>query len=107
MKTLRHIPLELVFWVLALVMLATATPVEPGHVHYFTLCPLANMGFDWCPGCGIGRSITHLFHGNVGASIAQHWFGIPALAIIVWRIAVLIILTINNKIFKLKGERYV
>lgn len=107
MKTLGHIPLELVFWVLALVMLATAAPVEPGHVHHFTLCPLANMGFDWCPGCGIGRSITQLFHGNVSASIAHHWFGIPALVIILCRIVALIKLRITNKIFKLKGKRYV
>lgn len=107
MKTLSHIPLELCFWVLALILLATAVPVEPGHVHHFTLCPLANMGFDWCPGCGIGRSITQLFHGNVGASLEHHWFGIPALVIIVWRIVELIRLRIDNKIFKLKRKRYV
>ena len=107
MKTLSHISLELVFWILALVLLATATPVELGQVHHFTLCPLANMGFDWCPGCGIGRSITQLFHGNVSASIGQHWFGIPALAIILYRIVVLIKLSIANKIVKLKGKRYV
>lgn len=107
MKTLSHIPLELGFWVLALVMLATAAPVEPGHAQHFTLCPLANMGFDWCPGCGIGRSITQLFHGNVAASIGQHWFGIPALGIILWRIVVLIKLAIGNRGFKIKRERYV
>jgi len=107
MKTLRQIPLELLFWILALVMLATATPVGHHEAHHFTLCPVANMGFDWCPGCGIGRSITHLFHGNIAASLEQHWFGIPALGILVWRIVVLIRLTIENKIFKLKRERYV
>ena len=107
MKTLSHIPLELVFWIVGVLALATASPVENGHGHHFTLCPIANMGFDWCPGCGIGRSITQLFHGNVKESIAQHWFGIPALSIILWRIVVLIRLKIDYKAFKLKRERYV
>ena len=82
MKYIKSFPIELLFWVLALVLLATANP----HEHHFTLCPLANLGFDWCPGCGLGRSITALFHGNVNASFAQHWLGIPAVLLIANRI---------------------
>lgn len=82
MKNIKSVPLELVFWVLALVLLATADP----HAHHFSLCPLANLGVTWCPGCGLGRSIISLFHGDVNASLTQHWFGIPALLTICYRI---------------------
>ena len=82
MKYIKSFPIELAFWLVALVLLAIANPTE----HHFTLCPLANLGFDWCPGCGLGRSITALFHGDINASFAQHWFGIPALLLIAYRI---------------------
>ena len=82
MKHLRVISLELVFWILALTLLATANP----HEHHFTLCPLANLGFGWCPGCGLGRSITAIFNADLNASFRCHWFGVPALLIILHRI---------------------
>jgi len=82
MKYIKSFPIELTFWSLALVLLATANP----HEHHFSLCPLANLGITWCPGCGLGRSITALFHGDVSASFSHHWFGIPALILICYRI---------------------
>lgn len=90
--SIKHIPLELAFWILALVLLATANP----HAHHFSLCPLANMGVDWCPGCGLGRSISALFHGEVRESLNFHWFGIPALLVIIYRIVTLSTLTIKR-----------
>jgi len=87
MKHLNNFPLELVFWLTALILLAAADT----HSHHFTLCPLANLGYEgWCPGCGLGRSISHLFHGEFTESFKQHWFGIPAFIIIVCRIYTLI-----------------
>jgi hypothetical protein len=82
MKHLKSFPLEFVFWILALVLLANADP----HAHHFTICPLANMGLTWCPGCGLGRSISSLFNGDISASLAHHWFGLPALLLIAYRI---------------------
>jgi hypothetical protein len=103
MKMLSRIPLELIFWVTALVLLGIAEPEQHGHVHHFTLCPLANLGIDWCPGCGVGRAITQALHGNLAESFGQHWFGIPALLIILYRIVVLLKLSLKrNKVFKLK-----
>lgn len=89
MKIFSYLPLELVFWVVALAMLAAAEPLQYGHANHFKLCPLAAMGLEWCPGCGIGRSITHLFHGNIVESWRQHWFGVPALLILIYRIGTL------------------
>jgi len=86
---LRRIPLELIFWIMGLFLLAIAEPQAHDQVHHFTLCPLANLGLDWCPGCGLGRSVTQLFHGNLKESLHQHWLGLPAVVIIGLRIRTL------------------
>ncbi|WP_374166920.1 DUF2752 domain-containing protein [Arcticibacter sp. MXS-1] len=44
------------------------------------------LGFRWCPGCGLGRSIACVLHGEVTRSFDYHWFGIPALAVLIHRI---------------------
>ncbi len=87
-KTIRwkSIPLELIFWISALILLAAASPQDHHHLKHFTFCPLANMGISWCPGCGLGRSITQFFHGNLEESFHQHWLGVPAVLIIGYRI---------------------
>ncbi|MEO8793844.1 MAG: DUF2752 domain-containing protein [Daejeonella sp.] len=78
----KQLKFELIFWISGFLVLLNIDPA----IHHFTLCPLENLGFSWCPGCGLGRSIAFLFHGNIQESINQHWFGIPALAIILHRI---------------------
>lgn len=93
MKLIKGFPLELAFWVSALVLLAMTNP----HEHHFSLCPLANMGFDWCPGCGLGRSISALLHGHIAESLSFHWLGIPALGMIAYRIVTLSKLTIKEQ----------
>ena len=100
MKNIKSFPLELLFWVSALVLLATSNP----HAHHFTLCPLANLGLTWCPGCGLGRSISSVFHGEIRESFGHHWFGIPALMIIAYRIYQLTQQLVNKKI-NLKNRR--
>ena len=75
-------PIEGFCWVGALVLLYFTNP----HTHHFSLCPLDNLGITWCPGCGLGRSIALLMHGELQESIRMHWLGIPAFLIIVHRI---------------------
>jgi hypothetical protein len=48
------------------------------------------MGITWCPGCGLGHSISFLLHGDIKNSFHAHWIGVPALVIIAHRIYVLI-----------------
>lgn len=79
------LPIELICWVTALVGLYF---VNPG-AHHFTLCPLQHLGVDWCPGCGLGRSISLLMHGEFKASVAMHILGIPAFLVLVHRVYVL------------------
>jgi hypothetical protein len=74
---------EATFWLVALAALAFWQPSAQVH---FSLCPLNAAGFNHCPGCGLGRSISFLFHGEILSSIKMHWLGIPATAMLSWRI---------------------
>lgn len=83
MDWLKKNRLELAFWIVALTLLF----FKSAEVHLFSLCPLALLGWEgWCPGCGIGRSINLLMHFQWTASFKAHWFGLPALIIIMNRI---------------------
>jgi len=84
---------ELVFWIAALISLALMDPTSQSH---YSLCPLKLMGFKWCPGCGLGHSISFLFHGDIRSSFNAHWLGIPALLAILYRIYGLIKLRFNG-----------
>jgi len=77
---------ELIFWVTALVALAVTHPATKGHL---ALCLFKLAGISWCPGCGIGHAISWLLHGSVTQSFKVHWLGIPALAVIIYRICCL------------------
>ena len=87
------LPLEAFFWIITLTALAILQPSENSHL---SLCPLSNFGFKFCPGCGLGRSISFLFHGSVRESVAMHPLGIPAVLIISWRIITLLYDFLNN-----------
>lgn len=87
--------LELLIWLTALVLLAFA-PLEGDH---YSLCVFNNLGIGFCPGCGLGHSITYLFHANFSASFDAHPLGIPAVLILLFRI--FIIFKQNNQ-YKLK-----
>lgn len=84
---LKHFPLEAVAWLTALIFLAVYAPSRDTH---FTLCPLATRGLDFCPGCGLGRSISCLFHGQVMESFNAHPLGIFAVIVLTLRITRLI-----------------
>lgn len=89
MNWLSRIPVELIIWVLVLTLLGLAKPVSPDSGQHFTFCPLANLGLTWCPGCGLGRSVTQFLHGHIRESLHYHWLGIPAVFIIMYRIMTL------------------
>ena len=77
-----RLPIEWFCWVAAFILLYFSNP----DTHHFTLCPLENMGIQWCPGCGLGRSIALLLHGRIQASFHLHMLGIPAFLVLVYRI---------------------
>lgn len=74
--------LELFIWIAALLWLAFLNPDS----NPVSLCPLKFMGFHYCPGCGLGRSIALLFRGRFADSFTMHPLGSFALVVIGYRI---------------------
>lgn len=91
---LASIKLEALIWIAGLVVLMMIDPYSSEHL---SICPLHNIGLDFCPGCGLGRSISLIFRGDIAASISAHPLGIPALVILLHRIAILFYRSINVK----------
>lgn len=79
----KLIGLEGLVWLTSIVYLFTLSDYDS---HHFTICPLSNLGIDFCPGCGLGRSVSMVLHGHFIESFDYHWFGIPATLIILFRI---------------------
>jgi hypothetical protein len=86
-KFLKQIGFEAFIWIAGLTYLILI--FNPTETH-FTICPLSNLGFEFCPGCGLGKSIFYLFRGDVVSSFNSHPLGIFALLIISHRIISLI-----------------
>jgi hypothetical protein len=80
----KSIPLELMFWIGGLVYLALIDPFSDSTP---SLCLFEAIGFGSCPGCGLGESISRLFHADMAGSVQAHVLGLPALSIILARIA--------------------
>ncbi|MCY7408829.1 MAG: DUF2752 domain-containing protein [Chitinophagales bacterium] len=76
---------ELLCWIAALMVLAIS---NPAHTHY-TICPFHLLGFPWCPGCGLGHSISYLFKLDFTNSFNSHPLGIFAVVVLVHRIFIL------------------
>lgn len=83
---LRHISLEALAWLSGLIFLACIDPLASNH---WSICPLKNLGFDYCPGCGLGASIHYLLRGDFYMSLQIHPLGLFAFTILISRIIVL------------------
>lgn len=88
---IKRIDIEAVFWLSAFVYLTVINPYTPKHLDF---CLFSLVGIDNCPGCGLGKSISMVFHGDFAGSFNAHPLGIPAIILILKRIYKLI----NNKI---------
>jgi hypothetical protein len=60
--------------------------MKPGTDPHYSFCIFKLFGINFCPGCGLGHSISYLFHGDIKASFASHPLGIFAVIIILLRI---------------------
>lgn len=74
--------LELVFWAAGICFLFFMNTNQ----SQASLCIFRLIGFDRCPGCGLGHSICHALHFRFAQSFQEHLLGIPALAIILSRL---------------------
>ena len=92
---------EAIIWIVALVYLLLVNPYQTQH---YSFCVFKLAGFNHCPGCGLGRSIAFIYHGDFLNSIKSHPLGIFALSMILYRIVTLLSRsTIFNKL-KLGGK---
>ena len=89
---LRYVDREAAIWAAALVVLALGNPNSDFHFTIFW--PYYVWGIQ-SPGFGLGHSISYLFRGDVISAIESHILGIPAVAIILWRV-----LTLEMRLFK-------
>jgi len=80
--------LEALLWLSGLIYLYNINPYTDGHL---TFCGFRLIGIDNCPGCGLGRSISLFFHGDIQGSFDMHPLGIVALILIATRIISLLI----------------
>jgi hypothetical protein len=74
---------EGLIWLSGLIFLALIKVDSSSH---FTFCPFKNIGIDFCPGCGLGKSIHYLLHLQIEQSLNAHPLGLFAFAILVHRI---------------------
>ena len=86
-RLISQIPLEALMWAGALIYLFF---IDPYKTQHYSLCLFNNLGIDFCPGCGIGRSISMLYHGDIIHSLNMHPLGVFALMILLLRIYKLI-----------------
>jgi len=91
---LKVINIELIIWITGLITLAY---IDIGSTEHLSICPIKNLGFDFCPGCGLGASIHYLFHFQFENSFNAHPLGIFALVVLLFRIGTLIKSTIISK----------
>jgi len=87
---------ELLFWIFGLCYLA----FSDFSGNHFTICPIKNLGFDWCPGCGFGMSIHNIFHLEFGNALHSHILGFFGLIVITFRIFTLIKHLFNRESIK-------
>jgi hypothetical protein len=85
---------ELSLWCIALLYFIV---IDPHTISFFSLCPLHNLGFSFCPGCGLGHALSLFLHGYITESFAAHPLGIPAAFILLHRILTLIQNIIEQK----------
>jgi hypothetical protein len=85
--SLQFLSREETLWLAGLLWLALVAPTGPTH---FTLCIFRLLDLPFCPGCGLGHSISFLFRGEIGKSLEAHYLGIPALLMLLYRIVYLL-----------------
>jgi uncharacterized membrane protein len=78
--------LEAIIWITVL-LIFLFSPVTNEHI---TLCPFKLAGIDHCPGCGMGRSLIMLLHGDFANSFLMHPLAIFALFILILRIVIVL-----------------
>jgi hypothetical protein len=73
---------ELIIWPAALILLFVMNPHCDNGPGF---CLLKRLGIPWCPGCGLGHSVSFLLHGEWKEAFKSHFLGPFALIMLVYR----------------------
>ncbi len=94
---------EALIWISGILVLGFINVEGASH---FSICPFKNMGIDFCPGCGLGKSIHYLLSLEVEKSINAHPLGLFAFAVLLRRVYELLKVPFINsrKLFTTKTE---
>jgi hypothetical protein len=92
--------LEAFVWIVALVLLGFMSPDNTQA----TLCLWHYAGFDSCPGCGLGHSISAAFRGDFLQSLSYHPLGVVAIVVLTMRVVRIFIS--NQLLFSPKTSIY-
>ena len=94
---------EALIWISGILVLAFINIDGSSH---FSVCPFKNIGIDFCPGCGLGKSIHYLLSFEIDKSLNAHPLGIFAFFVLIRRIYVLLKAPLSNSInlFRTKTE---
>ncbi|NIW78932.1 MAG: DUF2752 domain-containing protein [Calditrichae bacterium] len=99
----RRPELEAFCWIIALLSLIFLDPYEQTH---FSLCFFKLLGFDRCPGCGLGHAIAFLYRGEVVHSFQTHWLGIPAVILILRQCFQILYKPLSKIIINREGDQH-
>lgn len=104
LKFFQYFNLEALIWICGLIILFF---LHVDGLPHFTICPFKSLGIDFCPGCGLGRSIHYFLHFEFQKSLQMHPLGIVAFFILLNRIIFLLKDNFSKlKINNLKGAHY-
>ncbi len=94
---------EAFIWISGILVLAFINVDGSSH---FSVCPFKNIGLDFCPGCGLGKSIHYLLSLEIDKSLNAHPLGLFAFAVLLRRIYELLKVPLINskKLFTTKME---
>lgn len=71
---------------------AVAATLDPATIaNGPVICPFRLLTGLPCPGCGLTRSWVFAVHGDIGASLSAHPFGLPLLGLVLVLAVVLLI----------------
>lgn len=76
---------EWIVLISGLLLMAVMDPLSQSS----SLCIINRLGFEFCPGCGLGTSIAYAARGDLTASLYTHPFGLLAIVIILGRVGVI------------------
>lgn len=79
---IQRIHIELIVWPTAFVLLYFMDPAQNNGLSF---CILKQVGIPWCPGCGLGHSISFLLHGEWRAALKNHPLGPFAIVVLTYR----------------------